>query len=277
MRRICLILVLLLAMPTFAVAEHYLTTIYCDNQGFSTMCLDDQSWEQLDDGGLIIWVDQPDSDPYVSIRWDKEADKSDPRGYFDNVFTPLMEETFGDKLMDPSDYSVYEVEGVSMPGVQYAWEGDDGRVYITFRLLDTRWEGLVTFTAMYYYEERDGEPMNVLSRAVFGFQPGRAADAPAPTPKTAPRTQALGGYQVSAARSIVPGTEPYSSAGNRKRRPHQKKRSHAHDYQAQRIPQLQKVHHGSGRPRAGRSRGAACMRASPSVAMIPRTLNAACS
>lgn len=221
MRKICLILVLLLAMPVFAVAERYLTTIHCDNQGFTTMCLNDQSWEQLDDGGLVIWVDQPGSDPYVSVRWDRHADNSDPEDYFDDEFTPLMEETYGDRLMDPSDYTVYQVEGVPMPGVQYAWEGDDGRVYITFRLLDTRWEGLVAFTATYYYEERDGEPMNVLSRAVFGFQPDAAADAapePAPAPKTqtnqtqTTQTQAMGSYQVSAAPSIVPETAPYQCA-----------------------------------------------------------------
>ena len=202
-RAICLALAALLALPVFAVAERRLVTIHCDNQGFSTMCLNDQAWEQVDEGGLIIWVDQADTEPYLNVYWDKKADKSDPEGYFTNWFTPAMKRTFGDKLMEPSDYRVYEVEGIPMPGVQYAYEAADGRVYITFRLLDTRWEGLVIFTAVYYYED-NVEPMNVLSRAVKLFEPDAKASAPAP--------RAMGDYRVNAAPGIAPATGSYACA-----------------------------------------------------------------
>lgn len=201
-KALSLILAVLMVLPLLAAAEqqHVLVPVRCETQGFTTLCLDNQAWEPFASGGLVFWTDPARRDSYVLVSWSKEADHDDPEGYFTRFYTPLMQNYYGDRLEGYSDYRVYEVEGIPMPGVQYAWHGEDGRVYITFHLLDLRWEGIVTYSAEYYYEEQQ-EPMNVLCRCLVGFKPDAASAA-----------KGMGAYRVRSAESIVPKTAVYSCA-----------------------------------------------------------------
>ena len=220
--------VLLAALPMGgAQADAGASVISCPQQGFSTLCDANYSWEWNDDTGIAIYPESYGKIPYVLIYWTRDGGSSNPEGYFADELTPQMKAEYGDRLIEIGEYHMYTVADVEMPGQAYVYLVQDVPV-VMLRLFDLRWGGNVGYTVKHIQGDSDAA-LGALARAVAYFQPdanyyanGGQTEPGAQPPsggQTEPGTQpsaggadagGLQGYTVTPSRPIVTGTANYS-------------------------------------------------------------------
>ena len=124
-KMLCAILTLVLALGGLAMAaaedDARVTLIKCEQQDFSTACMEGLEWAWDDDNGLTIWSEERGSIPYLLIYRNPNATGSDFEGYFRDTFTPDMQADYGDRLIEVGEFQIYTVQGVEMPGQQYTY------------------------------------------------------------------------------------------------------------------------------------------------------------
>ena len=187
--------------------------IKCEQQDFSTACPEGLTWEWVDNQGVRIFTQEPGYNPYMLIYWNDTGEKFDAKKYLDEVFTPELEEKYGERLLEVGPYTVYTVQGVEMPGIKYRYLTKNGNEGILFRLFDLRWGGNVCYTLRYYPDDPD-DTLNALAIAVHFFHPGanyydEPGDGPAATSNPA---TAMNSYSVKRAEPLVADTYVYKDA-----------------------------------------------------------------
>ena len=207
-----------LAAPTAgAVAEGGNTRvvlIQCEQQDFSTACLEGLTWEWKDDLGVQIYTQEPGYNPYMLIYWNDTGEKFDAKKYLDEVFTPEMQQKYGDRLLEVEPYKTYTVQGVEMPGIKYRYVTNNGSEGILFRLFDLRWGGNVCYTLRYYPDDPD-DTLNALAIAVHFFHPGAHYydnGGNGGNSGSGGGATAMNGYSVKRAEPIVADTYVYEDA-----------------------------------------------------------------
>ena len=213
-RTICVWLILALLLSALSLTAAFaeggntrVVLIQCEQQDFSTACLEGLTWEWKDDLGVQIYTQEPGYNPYMLIYWNDTGEKFDAKKYLDEVFTPEMQQKYGERLLEVEPYKTYTVQGVEMPGIKYRYVTNNGSEGILFRLFDLRWGGNVCYTLRYYPDDPD-DTLNALAIAVHFFHPGAHYYDEGGNGGSAPAD--MGNYSVSAAPSIVPATAPYS-------------------------------------------------------------------
>ena len=186
-----------------------LQVIECEQQGFSTVCMEGLGWEWEDSTGITIYTEQPGVNPYMLIYRNGGSDFN-AKEYLDEKFTPHLQEKYKDRLLEVGEYQVYTVAGVEMPGIKYRYLTDAGMEGILFRLFDLRWGGNVCYTLRYYPECPDAT-MNALELAVKYFQDDAHYYTGGGNTETEnSRTSGKEGeYTVTPAQPIIKGTYTY--------------------------------------------------------------------
>jgi len=169
-RRLAPILALLLGLltvPTLAETEAY-QEVACPRQGFIAACEAGSYWKWDDVNGMVIHTGRG-SGPCLMIRVTGSGG-TDFAGYFDDVLTPQLRSTLGDRLLSVSPLDTYVLGDAALPGVMYAFLDEAGRRQALFRLFDTRWPLNVCYTLR--YDEADADAaLEALGIALAHFRP----------------------------------------------------------------------------------------------------------
>ena len=205
---------LISSMPvTMAGAEEsaaQLQLIECEQQDFSTACMEGLSWPWDESMGIKIYTEQEGCNPYMLIYRNGGTDFN-PKQYLDETYTPHLQEKYGDRLLEVGEYTVYTVEGVQMPGIKYRYQTDAGSEGILFRLFDLRWGGNVCYTLRYYPDSPDAT-MESLALAVKYFQDGAHYYSQGENHQSAGDELSINGesgYTIEPAQPIVSETYTY--------------------------------------------------------------------
>lgn len=190
-----LILAMLLAVPTLAMADVPVETQYqlvtCPEGGFNTACELGLKWHWDDENGMVIYTRQEGQLPYMLI-YPTGNKGSDFEGYFNDTFTPQMRRNLGDNLLEVSKFTTYNLNSdggtVALPGVQYTYRNAENRREVLFRLFDTRWSENICYTLRYYEDDADAT-LRAMGIAVMCFQPTGVSES-APTAEPAPQPTA---------------------------------------------------------------------------------------
>ena len=143
--------------------------VTCPEQGFSTLTGHGLDWG-FQELGVYIDLGQDDDSPWVMIaRADAPGSQFDIQGYFDNAFTPQMQDNFGSDLIEVGQVQPYSVAGVDMVGAMYTYRvnGRDRLCYVLFAL---REDGFVRYEARCYADD-SSDCVAVLCAAVYYYQP----------------------------------------------------------------------------------------------------------
>ena len=175
MRRFISMLVALLlaaSMPAVGVAEDGdagYQVVSCPEQGFSTLTAPGLNW-YFEEAGLYIDLGNDADSPWLMIaRADGPGSQFNAQGYFENAFTPQMQDSLGGDLLSVGEFQTYTVSGIQMPGVMYAYTAN-GRERNCLCVFDLREDGFVRYEARYYADDSE-DCLSALAIAAYCYQP----------------------------------------------------------------------------------------------------------
>ena len=173
MMAVLLTLALLFACAALAEEEKIaMRIVSCPEQGFSTLCRPEYDYDFHPDGGLTIWLGEPEVSSSVTMfKTDAPGSDFDSEYYFRNVYSANLESSYGDDLIDPGEYTVYSLGGRQMPG-QMSMYMVDGEVRLRFCAYDLRDDCFVRYDGVSGGADSDIEQMlTAVAVAVGNFQP----------------------------------------------------------------------------------------------------------
>ena len=146
--------------------------VKCPEQGFSTLCRPEYDYYFHPDGGLTIWLGEPEVSSSVTMfKTDAPGSDFDSEYYFRNVYSANLASSYGDDLIDPGEYTVYSLGGRQMPG-QMSMYMVDGEVRLRFCAYDLRDDCFVRYDGVSGGADSDIEQMlTAVAVAVGNFQP----------------------------------------------------------------------------------------------------------
>lgn len=184
MKKLISLLLMLLLLGPAARGEEGLAEIACPQQGFVTACEAGLAWRWESGVGLRIFIGEAGSSVTVcrTAGWGTDWD-----GYFDGVLTPWLRARLGENLLEVGALNTYTLgEGVSLPGVMYAFLDAGGRRETLFRLFDGRWAENVCYTLRCFEQDADAA-LRALGTAVLAYRPAGAPAQPLPGGVEAPQ------------------------------------------------------------------------------------------
>ena len=172
MRRACIIalaLLLVLAVGQSGLAEPALQTVDCPEEGYTTKCPAGWDWYYTPDGGMTFYKDLDSPAPGLTVSYTVDAPEFDVDGYFENAFTPRMRQAHGEGL-NADEVDTYNISGIEMRGVLYAWPTEDGRFRVCLCLFELQGDNFVRYEADYYLDD-SGDTLTLLDTVALFFNP----------------------------------------------------------------------------------------------------------
>lgn len=169
---VLMVLALLFACAAAEEEDVAMRIVSCPEQGFSTLCRPEYSYDFHPDGGLTLWLGEPEVSSSVTIfKTDAPGANFDSEYYFKNVYTALLESSYGDDLIDAGEYTVYSLAGRQMPG-QMSLYLRDGETRLCFCAYDLRDDCFVRYEANCVGEDVEIErALTAVAVSVGNFQP----------------------------------------------------------------------------------------------------------
>ena len=145
--------------------------VSCEEQGFSTLCKPEYDYDYHPDGGVALYLGEPDSEPMVTIfKTDAPGSDFDAAYYFNNVYPSALEVSC-DEVVSPGEYTTLSLAGRELPGrMAVCLEGGVQK----FRLcaMDLREDCFVRYEVFCAQEDIEIEQaLTALAVAVGNFQP----------------------------------------------------------------------------------------------------------
>lgn len=146
--------------------------VSCPEQGFSTLCRPEYTCTYHPDGGMTIWLGEPEVSSSVTMFMaDASGADFDADYYFTNVYKALLESSYGDDLVDAGMYGTYNLSQREMPG-QLSLFMSNGELRARFCAYDLREDCFVRYEG---FCAGDNEALKVMLTAVAvavgNFQP----------------------------------------------------------------------------------------------------------
>ena len=145
--------------------------VTCPEQGFSTLCRPEYTYDFHPDGGLTLCLDEANEDPLVTIfKTDGPGADFDAEYYLDNVYPSLLE-SYGDEVLSPGETSVYTFSDRRMPG-RMSMYVNDGEIRFCFCAFDLREDCFVRYEV--FSPQADAsidQALTAMAVAVGNFRP----------------------------------------------------------------------------------------------------------
>ncbi len=139
-------------------------------QNFSTKYDSSFSSEWSENDGLTIYTDEHGYIPFLLVYRGMNPNL-DPEKYLNEVYTPEMQQKYGENLIEIGEVSEYTVSGKPMIGIRYAYVLPETQSTIElFRVFEMLEDSYVMYTAKYVQGEGDNT-MQALVEAAAYFQP----------------------------------------------------------------------------------------------------------
>ena len=191
-KTLALFIALLFALSAIgASAEEpvQMRVVKCPEQGFSTLCKPEYTYDFHPDGGLTLYLDEPDADPSVNIfKTDGPGADFDAEYYLNNVY-PSLVASYGDQVLSAGEYNVYTLSGRQMPG-RMSMYVNDGEGRFCFCCFDLRDEYFVRYEVFCPQVDTAIErALTAMAVAVGNFQPDAEYYAKGGDPEPEPAGQ----------------------------------------------------------------------------------------
>ena len=174
-KTMAILAILALLFACAAAAEEgnvVMRIVSCPEQGFSTLIRPEYNYDYHPDGGLTIWLGEPEESPSVSMFMvDEPGEIFDADYYFQNVYANLLKTTYGDDLLDAGSYETFTLSGREMPG-RLSLYLRDGEVRMRFCAYDLRDDCFVRYEAFCPGDtDLMQKTLTAVAVAVGNFQP----------------------------------------------------------------------------------------------------------
>ncbi len=168
-----LLLLLSVGVPVFAESTNArMQVIRCPEQGFSVLCDEASVWTYSERDGITVYTEREGGIPYVLIYRAEERIPDVP-AYLQQLYTPRIQQKYGENLLSFAEFDSYEIAGRTLPAALYTYRLQD-TVIEMLRLFDEQDGHTVVYTAK-YVQGHDADTEAALELALKSFRTG--ADA----------------------------------------------------------------------------------------------------
>lgn len=142
--------------------------VSCPEQGFSTLTSTQVGAKFVEGDGMYIYTEEYGYIPYAQLYVMADP-PSDLHAYFDNTFTPYMQQQYGGDLIAIQELGDTTLGGRPVVAAKYAYRLQ-GYVIEMLRAYDNRDGRTLIYTAKYFQGEGDAT-LAALEEAVANYQP----------------------------------------------------------------------------------------------------------
>ncbi|MBR5111164.1 MAG: hypothetical protein IK099_13380 [Clostridia bacterium] len=150
-----------------AASRQDLAKIEAPDQAFSFYAKPSYPREYDVQNGMTVYTKSQGLIPYV-IVYQSSSLIVEAYEYMKEQYTPHMKETYGDQLVNYSEYQQFAIGGRFLPAGRYTYRVQDQSVTMV-RVFDSTGNRTVVYTAKYLTDE-GADTMAALDAAVAGFQ-----------------------------------------------------------------------------------------------------------